>query len=288
MAVSVEDVLRIFRRHAAQTARSELGAQRRLLGVYDQATRELLGRLQQMVLLGGRDTFTALHYQNALAQMISGGTAMQERLYGELRAGAARIGDLSLRHAAERLSRMSDHFEGVARGFSAAPVQALADDVLLYHFEASAQRYGRDLVGAMQQDMAVSLATRESFQGTIDRLTARLGGQRYRAEVIARTEHAFAYNRVHHRQLEEENAAGADYQKSVVVVHDARTDEDSLGLERWLAGRGGGIPLDELFMDGAGRRYLHPPGRPMDREVEVPWRGRWGRDGSGLAFAVSR
>lgn len=57
----------------------------------------------------------------------------------------------------------------------------------------------------------------------------------------------------------------SDLKKSAIATFDARTSYDSYPVHGQVR------ELDEMFEDGAGRRYLHPPGRPNDREKEIPW-----------------
>jgi len=106
---------------------------------------------------------------------------------------------------------------------------------------------------------------------TLDELTDQVktiaGGERWRAERIVRTELMSAYNAAKQATLVEARDSGIapDVRKTCIVTYDNRTAPDSYPLEGQVR------DLDELFLDGAGRTYLHPPGRPNDREVEVPW-----------------
>lgn len=58
-----------------------------------------------------------------------------------------------------------------------------------------------------------------------------------------------------------------DVKKSALAVipSDGRTDPDSYPVHHQVR------ELDEEFVDGDGRRYMHPPGRPNDREKEIPY-----------------
>ena len=64
---------------------------------------------------------------------------------------------------------------------------------------------------------------------------------------------------------------GARMMKRLVATFDKRTGKDSIVLN------GQTVPVEEKFFDPyiAGY-YDHPPNRPRDREVVVPWREAWG------------
>ncbi len=277
--VTADQARDVFRRHAAQLGRADAAAVRRLLAVYEAAARDILGRT---VMAGsGITTFTAQHYSVVLGQLQAGIAELWQRLGGAMTESERAAVELAQKHIAESVATLSGHFEGTVRPFSVRPIfEILQEPELFITRDAAARGITGRLLERARTELAVSMATREPFFGgqtsTVSRIQHALGVGRYEAERAARTEHARAYNAAHHGELVEANAQGGDYRKTIVAVHDSRTDEDTVGLERWLADRGGSIRLDELFRDGDGRQYLHPPGRPNDRCVEVPWRADWG------------
>lgn len=101
----------------------------------------------------------------------------------------------------------------------------------------------------------------------VDQVKVIAGTERWRAERIVRTELMNAYNATKHATLIEARDSGLTpgIKKTCIVTYDNRTDPDSLPLNGQVR------DLEEMFVDGDGRSYLHPPGRPNDREVEVPW-----------------
>lgn len=121
----------------------------------------------------------------------------------------------------------------------------------------------------------VSLAAREVSPGVVQRL--RTGEfpeglfvrHRYWAERIIRTETAYAYNGAKFEQLLAMRADGMEVQKKIVAHFDNRTAPDSVAVHGQVR------DLDKTFMDGAGRVYLYPPGRPNDRETLIPWFDDW-------------
>ncbi|MFB6373342.1 MAG: colicin E5-related ribonuclease, partial [Bradymonadaceae bacterium] len=107
----------------------------------------------------------------------------------------------------------------------------------------------------------------------VDRVQTAIADKRWMADRIVRTELSQAYNRSHHSTLQyarDELGLGDEMKKSAMATFDARTDEDSFPVHGQVR------EIDEMFVDGDGRRYVHPPGRPNDREKEIPWMGEEG------------
>lgn len=288
--VSVEHVRDTFRTTAASFRDASEAMRARLFAVYADASEALVRRLERTA----PETFTATFYGSALGQAreiaaqlyVDAGYALDEGQRAAMEAAQAAL--------AARLAALSSHFEGTVHPFSTRPIEVLLEsspwdgmttrEVLRTTADASRAALSGDLLERARTTLAVSLAAREPMFGAGSaqaRLRKSLKVGEYRAEMIARTEHARAYNLATHTDLVLANQnEGTDYRKTIVVVHDQRTDDDSLWLERWLEAQGGSIPLDALFEDGDGRRYLTPPGRPNDRCTEVPWRDIWGGIGA--------
>ncbi len=121
----------------------------------------------------------------------------------------------------------------------------------------------------------VSLAAREDEKGIVTRI--REGNipeglfvrHRYWAERIVRTEIAYAYNGTRYQSLLAMRAEGMEVKKKIVAVFDTRTAPDSIAVHGQVR------ELEDMFLDGAGRVYLHPPARPNDRETILPWFDDW-------------
>lgn len=122
----------------------------------------------------------------------------------------------------------------------------------------------RRITTAIAQGLLDTVTTREEL---VDQVKTIAGAERWRADRIVRTELMNAYNATKHATLLEARDSGLapDIQKTCIVTYDNRTAPDSLPLDGQVRA------LDEPFVDGKGRTYQHPPGRPNDREVEVPW-----------------
>ena len=121
-----------------------------------------------------------------------------------------------------------------------------------------------------QEGALRSVRRLRSVPGTpdlVEGVSQIIQGERWQAERLVRTELAAAYNGSLHNTLvaARDTGVAAGLQKTAIVVRDARTAPDSFPLEGQVR------DLEDLFVDGAGRRYLHPPGRPNDREKEIPY-----------------
>lgn len=69
---------------------------------------------------------------------------------------------------------------------------------------------------------------------------------------------------------------GDRLQKKLVATFDDVTGNDSVILH------GQTVPVDQPFIDVlSGRPYMHPPNRPHDREIVVPWRASYAADFGG-------
>lgn len=140
---------------------------------------------------------------------------------------------------------------------------ALIDNVpgSVARYEASTRSKVRRLISSGFLD---TVSTIDDVVGGVNDV---LKTDRWRAERIVRTEVMNAYNLSKHEFLLEskKNGLAPDVMKTCIITRDNRTARDSFPLEGQVRG------LTEPFVDGAGRSYQHPPGRPNDREVEVPW-----------------
>jgi len=130
------------------------------------------------------------------------------------------------------------------------------------------------LAGGLGLAGRIRAALLQAFTGGQDvpgALTWTLRENERHVRTAARTAYSLAWHRSAFRRLTAASGGNRQYLKALVAIHDTRTHWDSLFAEAQPP-----RPLDELFVDGMGRRYLHPPGRPNDRETMVPWLGTWG------------
>ena len=201
---------------------------------------------------------------------------------------------------AKLAAKLEKQFTGISRPLNieqAAVLSPLINQTqssLLSRNASSVQRYGKAMVADFERVMRQGFVEGLSNQQVISRMvmTGSMGGikaaklhakepkyfpaptgfvkKQYWAERIVRTETAYAYNKANHATLKETKAQDfPDMQKKILATFDSRTAPDSIAVHGQIR------EVDEYFMDGAGREYMHPPGRPNDRETVVPWRPEW-------------
>lgn len=135
---------------------------------------------------------------------------------------------------------------------------------LLGQHESSVRSYGRQMITSMETRMRAGMLDGRSQYEMVGELQTYTR-ERWRAWRIVRTENANAYNAVTQASLEQERREGEPTLKKILAHFDARTAPDSVYVHGQIR------PVDGLFVDGAGRRYKHPPARPNDRETVIPW-----------------
>lgn len=189
-----------------------------------------------------------------------------------LNANAARARELGVRGTVELLEHFEQTMPGTIRPLALEGASHLLQTTLLSRYQTSVARYGQQVIASIQRELAVGTLINRTFDEMAGRLQREqpLLSRRYFAERIVRTECMNAYNAGH---LDEINAqrAGAfpDLEKKLIETFDKRTGQDSFKAHGQIR------KPNEMFIDGNGRQYLHPPGRPNDRGVVVPWRREW-------------
>jgi len=275
-------------------------AARRLLNVLLDADAELQSRLARLAGMGGVDLPPSALRAMAMRQQVRASVeAMQARLAGLTSEEAFRAIETSLATGADILAQLEPLLGG-ARAMPLLPIRqatAAARGSLLRVHESSVNRYGLATIADMEHTLAVGLASGLSshelavsiagvakIPQTVRRVVragqvalARVGEplpgtyQRtaYRAERIVRTETARAYSVARMETIRADRAVFADAAKKILATFDNRTAYDSVAVHGQVRG------VDDYFVDGAGREYPYPPGRPNDRETVIPWRRRW-------------
>lgn len=152
------------------------------------------------------------------------------------------------------------------------------------------KNYGAPLVRELEQITAVGLAAGDGPDALTRRLLDAapdvLRGDWWRAERVARTEVAHAYNTTHAETAKALADEGMDdlmtrWTENVSddgVAMDDRVAKDSLALHGQLRAPG------QPFYDAVNERSVAaPPNRPNDRAVLLTWRASWGEPPGGLA-----
>lgn len=145
----------------------------------------------------------------------------------------------------------------------------------LLRYEASVARYGTHTIGAIGRQLQLGVLTGQTFDTMAKRLAGSertpgliVEGQGW-ARRIVRTEAMAAYAEGAQAEMRAQDQARPGLKRRLVETFDRRTAPDSYAAHGEVRG------LDESFVDGAGRVYLLPPGRPNDRAVLIPYRDEW-------------
>lgn len=190
-----------------------------------------------------------------------------EKLEAVLAASIREMYSLAPGHTADEINEWMAYYGYEARPLNLAAIAEAANDSIIQRVPASMSRWGPRIERRVRAEVAMMLATRGDRATATAAVQRAIDGERWAARRIVRTETLGAYNRAHNASLmkarDEEGVD--DLKKSAVVTFDARTDQDSYPVHGQVR------ELEEMFEDGDGRRYLHPPGRPNDREKEIPW-----------------
>lgn len=272
------------------------------LSLLQQAERELRDRLQWIAKKHGgpSGSYTEAHVQIYRQQIGLVTRYLQQRLQGKTDEQAREAIRLAVTQTVALATRLEERFTGITRPL-ALHSQTMQDEIVrgtgasrIRQNAASWERYGQvltrdfervlrlgQLEGATHAQMIDGLIAKGDRVGvTAQRLHEQTPGsfpeptgyvaQRYWAERIVRTEVAHGYNAAALNTMQAaKNTDFPDLQKKILAHFDNRTAPDSVAVHGQVR------PLDGYFMDGAGRTYLHPPGRPNDRETVIPWRPHW-------------
>lgn len=272
------------------------------LGILKEADADLSRRLHRLVTRRGAQDLRFTEAQ-ALAyrqQIRLTQKYMDERLLGHTHAQALKAIGAGTKSTVRLMKKLEKQFTGIAKPLQ-LDSQAMQDSIvrgtgasLLRQHVTSVARYSTAMIQDFERVMRVGALEGLSQHQVISRLVAQgeLGGinaqklheqepgyfpaptgyvvRRYWAERIVRTETAYALNAANASTIAAAKVTDfPDMQKKILAHFDNRTAPDSIAVHGQIR------PVDGLFTDGAGRMYRHPPARPNDREVVIPWRPHW-------------
>jgi len=261
----------------------------RLKKVYEQAEQELLSKIGRQ---NNRQKFTISHHAAMLAQVRQGQAVMARRTAGELGSISREAQVDSLRGLSTDIKRMEKHYTGTTPVLpvdEAARFSGVIDrrrTSLLRMHEGSMARYGGRLVGDMEDQMAVSVTMGETIGDAVDRIQQVAQNEWWQAERIARTETLWAYNATHADGIKEVATRmpqlmmrWTEHVSDDGAPLDDRVGEDSIVMHGQVAPPGGlfTMPPDPRASQSLWyKSWDHPPNRPNDRAVLVPWNSTWG------------
>lgn len=223
-----------------------------------------------------RNAFGARQVAAYRAQIRAVIATVEPRLLGVTQRTAQAAADFGSRSAVAELERIESAFRGAVTplplklAIRASRVGERVGASLLSRHESSVARYGQAMVQNFERHLRVGLLAGDTPSQMVDRLAGEgFSARRGWAWRIVRTETSYAMNASKLDALRVLRDGGEEVQKKILATFDNRTAMDSKAVHGQIR------PIDGLFVDGLGRRYLAPPARPNDREVVVPWRSGW-------------
>jgi hypothetical protein len=248
----------------------------------------------------GNERFTAQRYRQALLQLSVAIETVEKRVGGKhgamagtLIAQGAGAGAMAISHLQQEVAAFAAVFGASVRPLqlNQAAIMAKGDNFLIPRYRNSAARYGQDMGDDIRRQLAIGLASGETFAEMTNRLVGLRGPTgmvslrglqgspsayhehiaeglfvryRYWAERIVRTEGLNAYNTHHLHALAEAEAVDPGYQKRWDATWDGVCPicKDLDGVI---------VDIDKPFPGG----YAHPPAHPNDKCALTPWRAEW-------------
>lgn len=258
-----EQIIELARRHHRELLaldREQLAA---VNSRFDEAKRRI--RRELGVIPPERFRAQQLRISNLLIELSAATTSAE--LEGVLEALRQQATEQGTNHAIDEIVEWADYYGGEARGIDLGALLETEREILIERHAESLARWGQVVADRVRSELQTATITRDAMDNVVDIVDRSIDGERWQAERIVRTETVHSYNAAHNTALREARDTGQveGVKKSAIATFDARTDEDSIPVHGQVR------ELDEPFVDGDGRVYQHPPGRPNDREKEIPW-----------------
>ena len=250
-------------------------AKKNLIRLLARADRELSAQLDEMKRRGpAYRPWTQADTEATLAIVREQLGVMAPGFKALLNANAERARELGAKGTVQLLEHFEQTMPGTIRPLSIEGASQLLSGTVLSRHASSVARYGAMTIASIQRELAVGALINRTFDEMATRLQREqpLLSRRYFAERVVRTECMSAYNAGHLDEIAAQRAGNfPDLEKKLIETFDKRTGQDSYKAHGQIR------KPEEMFVDGNGRQYLHPPGRPNDRGVVVPWRREWSR-----------
>lgn len=261
---------------------------------------DMLAEVTRKLGASAAGSFDHVKLRGMLGQIKLGLASIQGPAAGALNEAAYKTALAAARSTLEAVARLERQLTGALvplplletarlRGL----VQGQTSSLLSAH-ETSIARYGARLVGRMEQQLGASMAAGETTSQAIDRITATGEMEWWQGERIVRTELAYSTSATAREAMEaqSEELDGDLWMRWTEHVSDDgdplddRVGVDSLALHGQVAPPGGMFTQPPSAPGGGevppglvGRSWSHPPSRPNDRAVLMPWRAHWGIPG---------
>jgi hypothetical protein len=284
------DGVDLLEEHAKSVLLLESDESRRILAVYQRVAVDLRKKLSRLP----ADSFTAQRARSVLIQLEGAILALQSRLNILVLDGALKMRQRGLTDTIKEFNKMQSQFAGTGQPIDMGVIQEATDASgrLFNQYEASIATYSdtvRQSLAQGLQDMIVGGAGPEEI---VTRMSSFFGMEEWRLRRIVRTELQGVYAAA---KLDSLGAVARRYapdmMKTLYQPMDARTSKDSLhaievqnrGVQPWEAQGDDAlealvVPVNVNFRyvwNGRQRRFMHPPDRPNDRSILIPWRPSW-------------
>ncbi len=274
----------VFEAHLEQLSRHvERNGIRGLRKLYAEARDELQRRLRRAGPLSKSVEATTLRAMIAQVDAVLGKLGASVRKHLESVSHTAV--EMGARHGVDEFRVLSKVFTGttpvigVDVGATFRGLVKGIDRSLLRRYRLQSQTWALRAIDQMERQLSVATMTGKPLETVIDDVMGLKGfeGERWQAERIVRTESHYAHQAAKHRAVElTAKELDEPLWKRLIETFDDRTGDDSFLLH------GQTVPANKPFRwkhKKQGRwivtDFMHPPNRPNDRAVMIPWDPSW-------------
>lgn len=277
---------KLFEAHLTQVKRlTEGNGVRGLARLYREARAELAARLLGSGVASGSVT------QMQLREMLTQVDAVLEYLGSNVQTHLTDVSKqatrLGAKHGIDEYRKLSRFFTGA---FPTVDVDVPAvfegmvkgvDESLLRRYRVLSRGWSAQAVASVERALSVGALSGKPLRSMVSDVMKKTGimeEQRWRAERIVRTETAYAHGAAKHESMRRtrDEVGESKLQKRLIETFDNRTGDDSFLLH------GQTVPVDQPFKwrhkvrgQWVTTEFMHPPNRPNDRAVVIPWNPEW-------------
>lgn len=299
MAVDVSSVRARRQRVAAMLRSQRWRYERTVFGQVDKmraaqraAITDLQNRLTKLLVTGKGETFSAFQLRLALEQLRESVRGLERQFGKQLGLATDEMLGEGAKQTRAALVRLESVYKGTLPRLPVGEAAVFTGayptirSSLLVSNQTSVARYGATLIAAGEQAIAHTLLTGGTQQQVADAVGTAMNVNWWRAERIARTESAYAFNASAFLQVQADAAELGDLMGrwSELVddltgaPYDDRVAADSLALHGQIARPGAAFTMPVSQNVSAklwGKTWLYPPNRCNDRSCYGTWRPHW-------------
>jgi hypothetical protein len=255
--------------------------------LYAEARGELQHRLKSVA--PKDQSVGAVQARAMLKQVDAVAAKLGKGLKGVLKDKGKAAAEMGAKQGVDEYKVLAEQFSGtepVLKVEAPATMRGLVkgvDSTLLRRHQHRSQVWTLNAVDQMEKSLSISTMVGKSMDDAVDALMGDDGfeGMRWQAERIVRTELAYAHGSAKQRAMEKTaKDTGKKLFKKLIETFDDRTGDDSFLVHGQV------VPVDKPFRwkrklskaNGGGWvaiDYMHPPNRPNDRAVVIPWDPEW-------------